>query len=78
MSEDPNLILDQIGIRILKRRQALGLSQDELAERMGITRPNIGRIERGQQNVTVRTMCRLAEALETTLHDLMFGGPAGK
>ncbi len=65
-------------MRVLRRRKELGLSQDEFAERLGVTRPNAGRIERGQQNVTVRMMCRVAEALETTVQELMFGTTVGK
>ena len=76
MAEDPDILLDQIGMRIVRRRKELGLTQDEFAKRLGITRPNVGIIERGEQNVTVRTMCKVAEALETTVEELMFGAPA--
>jgi putative transcriptional regulator len=73
VSEDPDLLLDQIGRRVIARREELGLSQVDLAARLGVARTNIGRIERGEQNVTVRTMCKVAEALETTTQELMFG-----
>ncbi len=75
MAEDRDVLLDQIGIRIVRRRKELGLTQDELAARLGITRPNIGNMERGQQNLTVGMLCRVAEALETTVQELMFGAP---
>jgi transcriptional regulator with XRE-family HTH domain len=75
VSEDPDIILDQIGRRVIARRQQLGLSRAEFAARLGVTLTNIGRIERGEQNVTVRMMCKVAEALETTVQELMFGAP---
>lgn len=75
LKDTADLLLNYIGLRILRRRQELGLSQEQLAERLGIQRPNVGRIERGTQNVTVRMLCRVAEALETTVQELMFGAP---
>ena len=78
VGEDPDLILDQIGRRVIARREQLGLSRVELVARLGITITNIGRIERGEQNVTVRMMCRVAEALETTTQELMFGTSGSK
>ena len=78
VGEDPDLILDQIGRRVVARRVQLGLSRPEFAARLGITLTNIGRIERGEQNVTVRMMCRVAEALETTMQELMFGTKGSK
>lgn len=78
MAENPQILLSQIGLRVLRRRQELGLTQDAVAARLGITAPNIAHIEHGKQNVTVQTMCKLAEALETSAQELMFGIPVGK
>jgi HTH-type transcriptional regulator / antitoxin HipB len=82
MAEDRDLLLSQIGLRVLRRRQELGLTQTELADRLGIGRPNIYRIEHGKQNVTVDTLCKLAEALGITAVELFSGmvpgaSPAG-
>jgi UDP-N-acetylglucosamine 1-carboxyvinyltransferase len=76
--QDRDLLLDQIGRRVIARRQQLGLMQSELAARLGVRGTSVGRIERGEQNVTVEMLCRVAEALETTVQELMFGGPAGR
>ena len=73
MAENPQILLSKIGLRVLRRRQELGLTQEVVAARLGVTAPNVGRIEHGQQNVTVQTMCKVAEALETTVQELMFG-----
>jgi transcriptional regulator with XRE-family HTH domain len=45
-------------------RLALGLSQEELADRANIHRTYIGGIERGERNPTLTMIVRLAEALE--------------
>lgn len=45
------------------RRGHLGLSQQELAERMGTTASVISRIEGGQHRCSTETLRRLAEAL---------------
>jgi transcriptional regulator with XRE-family HTH domain len=73
VSEDPDLLLSQIGLRISKCRQELGLSQKALAESVGMQAANIHRIEYGNQNVTIRTLCKIAEALETTVAELVAG-----
>ena len=73
MAEDPDVLLSQIGLRILRRRQVLGLSQQELAEKLGIAQTNIGRIEHGKQNLTIRTLAKLADALGVTVAELIVG-----
>lgn len=81
MSEDPDRVLRQIAERVLKRRTDLGLRQQDLAELLGITPTNIHRIEHAQQNLTIRTLCKLADALGVTLGELLMGTPppaAGK
>lgn len=45
------------------RRAELGLSQQEVAERMGATASMISRIESGQHHTSTETLRRLAEAL---------------
>jgi ribosome-binding protein aMBF1 (putative translation factor) len=52
---------------VIRRRGQLGLSQAELAERMGTSHSAISRIESGQHPTTVQTLRRLADALGTHL-----------
>ena len=47
------------------RRELLGFSQEEVARRAGLHRTYISDIERGARNLSVRSLSRLAEALET-------------
>jgi ribosome-binding protein aMBF1 (putative translation factor) len=49
---------------VIMRRAALGLSQQQLAERMHTTPSAISRIESGQHATNARTLMRLAEALD--------------
>lgn len=49
---------------VIMRRAHLGLTQQELAERMGTTKSVISRIESGQHRTSTDTLRRLAEALD--------------
>ncbi|CRI66916.1 Uncharacterized HTH-type transcriptional regulator y4dJ [Thiocapsa sp. KS1] len=52
------------------RRVSAGLSQDELAERTGLSQTWISRLELGSANPTVSTLTILAEGLQIGLHEL--------
>jgi transcriptional regulator with XRE-family HTH domain len=56
---------------IRSRRTTLGLSQEELGERAGLHRTYIGALERGERNLSVRTLYRVAAALECSPADLL-------
>lgn len=73
MSEDPDVLLRKLGLRVLRRRQELGLTQQQLADRLSMASTYIVRIEHGDQNLTVRTLTKLADALGLTVVEL-FGG----
>ncbi|MEK6275850.1 MAG: helix-turn-helix transcriptional regulator [Actinomycetota bacterium] len=55
---------EEIARLVIKHRLTLGLTQAEVAERMGTSHSAISRIESGQHPTTVATLQRLAEALE--------------
>ena len=48
---------------IRRYRQGVGLSQEALADICGLHRTYIGAIERGERNITVNTLARVASAL---------------
>lgn len=58
--------LAAFGARMRARREELGLSQEEAAERATIHSSNFARIERGQQSPRVQLLVRIADSLETT------------
>ena len=49
---------------VRRHRHALGLSQEELAERAGVHRTYVGMVERCEKNVTIYNIQRIAEALQ--------------
>jgi len=60
-----------LGQMVLDRRTALGLTQGELAERAGMTQPQLSRLESGGATPTVPLLARLAAALDAEL-DITF------
>jgi ribosome-binding protein aMBF1 (putative translation factor) len=58
------LPFEQIARIAIMRRAQLGLSQQQVAERMGTTTSVISRIESGQHRTSTETLRRLAEALD--------------
>ena len=56
--------LIRLGLAIRKRRGSLSLSQEKLAEIADVHRNYIGLVERGDQNISVENLIRLARALK--------------
>ena len=63
----------ELGSQIRKRRQALGLSQDELAARVYATRQSVSNWENGKTCPDIRSLLLLAEAFSASLDDLVKG-----
>ena len=60
----------EIGQKIRARREELGLSQDDLADRTGTSRVAVSRHENGVNEMSICTLCQYADALETTIQQL--------
>lgn len=67
--QDP--ILVALGDAIRRIRVEKGISQERLALLAEVDRSYVGRVERGDNNVAVLTLARLAKALGISLRDLM-------
>ena len=67
MSKDR--LRQRIGAVIRRLRHDAGLSQEKLAEYAGLHRTYVGAVERGEKNVTVRTLRKITDALSVTLSD---------
>lgn len=68
LPQDPN--------RCYRRRIAAGLSQQQLADKAGLTDATVCRIENGTVKARVGSLAALADALECSVEDLMPPEPA--
>lgn len=59
-----NSIAFHVASNLLFLRRFRGLSQQEVAKKVGTSQPAIARIEGGQENITLETLQRLTEALQ--------------
>ncbi len=73
MSEDVRRIL---GSNVRRLRRAAGLSQAELANRMGVDRAYVSGLELGQRNPTIVTLWHLGQALKSDLGEFFSKPPA--
>ncbi|MFM8421667.1 MAG: helix-turn-helix domain-containing protein [Verrucomicrobiota bacterium] len=65
--------LQTLGDRIREARKVTGLSQEELALQADIDRSFMGQVERGQRNISVLTLLRVARVLDINLGSLLDG-----
>lgn len=62
MTTDPLILFGQ---RLVELRKTKGWSQERLALESGLARSYVGGVERGQRNIAILNVYRLAEALGT-------------
>ena len=70
MLEHDKLLIN-LAENIRLRRHQSGISQESLADQCGLHRTYIGAIERGERNVTIKTLARISEALGYAALDLL-------
>ena len=68
---DTNFIIKSLSKAIVTRRLEIGLSQEELARRAGISRGYCSDIERGLRNISVGLLFTMSDALDTTTPELL-------
>lgn len=59
----PERLQSRAGARLAAVRESAGLTQEELATRLGIATRNVQRVEAGRRNLTLQTIERFAKAL---------------
>jgi transcriptional regulator with XRE-family HTH domain len=69
--ENPDDIRVLFGKAVRKRRQELGISQEELADRAYLHRTYVGDVERGERNISLQNIQKLAIALEISIANLL-------
>jgi transcriptional regulator with XRE-family HTH domain len=61
----------RVGANMRRAREAMGASQEELADRAGIHRTYISGVERGVRNPTVTVLEKIAKALKVKTASLL-------
>lgn len=59
------------GKKLREIRQEKGISQEDLAERAGLHRTYISSVERGERNVTLTTILKIAKAMGVEMAALL-------
>ena len=66
-----SLILKPFGDKVRQERLKRKLSQEELAELSGLHRTYIGMVERGEKNITIKNIEKIARALKISPSELI-------
>lgn len=61
----------RFGIKLRHARENLQLSQEVLAEKASLHRTYIGQVERGERNISIDNMERLADAVGIPLWEML-------
>ncbi|MCY9844552.1 helix-turn-helix domain-containing protein [Vibrio caribbeanicus] len=61
----------RFGTKLRNKRRDQGVSQDQLALQANIDRSYVGRIERGEVNITLEKAYQLAQVLECDVRELL-------
>ena len=69
--EDSARDLERLGAAVRARRRTLELSQEALADLAGIDRSHMGKIERGERNVTLLNIVKIARAVQCLPSELL-------
>lgn len=64
-------VVEVVGSSIRRLRVQRGFSQEEFAQHAHLDRSFYGRVERGSQNIALRTLCIIAAALEVSPSELL-------
>lgn len=65
-------ILIKFGRKVREERLKLKLSQEELADIVGVHRTYIGMIERAEKNITLQNIEKISRALGVTIPNLFY------
>ena len=71
-------VLSRLGSKVRELRQSAGLSQEGLAERAGLHYTYVGGIERGERNPSLKSIEKIANALNVDIGELLVFQPKEK
>lgn len=69
-TDDQN-VLPRLGAVIRAGRKTAGFSQEAFADATGIDRSHMGKIERGERNITLLNLVRIAKTLDCRLSEIL-------
>lgn len=69
-TDDQN-VLPRLGAVIWAGRKTAGFSQEAFADASGIDRSHMGKIERGERNITLLNLVRIAQTLNCRLSEIL-------
>lgn len=67
---DPRAV---VGEAVRERRRALGMSQERLSEESGLHQTYLSSLERGQRNISLLNLVKVARALQIPAAELLRG-----
>lgn len=70
--------LEALRVNVIVGRAKAQLSQSELAERAGVSRPTVSRIERASGDVGIEVVQRIADALGASVSELFVSADLGR
>lgn len=70
--------MNQVGNNLKKLRKAKGITQEQLAEQLNVTRQAVSSWENGINQPDVETLARLAEYFGVTVEELIYGKKEGQ
>ena len=73
MNLDEQHFLEALGLRLRARREELKWTQEDLAHQCGLHRTFIGSVERGERNVAILNLRRIAKTLRVPVTELFEG-----
>lgn len=62
---------EKLGRKIQKLRKITGLSQEEFAERISISRTHMGHIEQGRKKPSLELLEKIAKELKVKVHEII-------
>ncbi len=68
---DPKKYIRTLGDVVRQKRIKLGYSQESFAAEIGLHRTYMGQIERGEKNLTMKNLLRIADAFDTKTSTLL-------
>lgn len=68
---DFETLVGALGQVVRERRAEAGFSQESFAFKVGIHRTYVGAVERGERNLSLQNMLRIAEALGVRVSELL-------